>query len=110
MVAVKVVSACYVKVLFVIKQHDLDMCRCPGKQHNVGWYNVADTGIFTQLCQYILVSLIKFPTSLSTLKLFNFRTMSVPPFHTSSKQTFYKNIGIVSSRSSLAASTNSETH
>ena len=72
-VAAEVVSACYLKVLLSIKRAYSNMdglnsvCR---KQHNVGWYNVDDTGIVTPLnCLNAFVSFHQwnFPTALFCL-------------------------------------------
>ena len=98
-VAVKVVSACYLKLLLAIKMVWLgygwnECCAVSRKQPNVVWYNVVDTRIFAWLscvsAFMLYVSSVKFPNSLtlSALVLFIFHRVLMPSFHTSSKQPY----------------------
>ena len=67
----EVVSACYLNALSAIKPAGFghgrsERCAISRRQHNMGWYNVVDTGIFARLslCECVLVvSSIKFPNS-----------------------------------------------
>ena len=85
------------------------------KQHKVGWDNVVDTAIFTRLslCECIFVSSMKFPSSptQSAPVLFVLHSVcAVVSYLTNAIFLFFFILlGVISGRSSSAASTNSET-
>ena len=66
-----------------------ERCDASGEQHNVGWYNVADTKTFTRVS--VSAFSMTFPNSLtlSAPVLFVFQRLYSLSFHTSSKRTFY---------------------